>query len=216
MHPDELADYLEACDRAEVSTGTCGDVVAKQRKLHELDLGDTPLANATPEPSLLFTLDELAAACARLQGLEAPHGSDGDLMEVKVKGRWFEAEVARCLGYRTPPKTGSFPDFAHQRLEVKHHTGKAVTVDFGQHHPGAIDLVNGTRVCDVRYLIALAPPPDFCIDTLILATGVEIDSIFGVSPTKTVKYQLGVSARWRAQRSGQFLVSGHPRTYQSS
>jgi hypothetical protein len=64
------------------------------------------------------------------------------------------------------------------------------------------------RVRDIRYLIALAPPPVFRVTVLVLATGAEIDSIFGVSPTKTVKYQLGISKQWRDAHAGQILVSG--------
>jgi hypothetical protein len=43
---------------------------------------------------------------------------------------------------------------------------------------------------------------------MVLATGSEINNIFGVSPTQTVKYQLGISKRWREQHAGQILVSG--------
>jgi hypothetical protein len=30
---------------------------------------------------------------------------------------------------------------------------------------------------------------------MVLATGAEIDSIFGVSPTQTIKYQMGISKK---------------------
>ena len=43
---------------------------------------------------------------------------------------------------------------------------------------------------------------------MVLATGAEINSIFGVSPTKTIKYQLGISNKWRETHTGQILVSG--------
>lgn len=45
---------------------------------------------------------------------------------------------------------------------------------------------------------------------MVLATGAEINSIFGVSPTKTIKYQLGISKQWRDEHAGQILVSGKP------
>ena len=43
---------------------------------------------------------------------------------------------------------------------------------------------------------------------MVLATGAEINSIFGVSPTATIKYQLGISKQWRDAHAGQILVSG--------
>jgi hypothetical protein len=64
------------------------------------------------------------------------------------------------------------------------------------------------RVCEIRYLIALAPPPQFRVSVMVLATGAEINSIFGVSPTQTIKYQLGISKQWREEHAGQILVSG--------
>lgn len=116
-----------------------------------------------------------------------------------------------------PPGAGLFPDLRHQLLEVKHHTGKSVTIDFGHHHPGSEKILDArwnektrARVCDIRYLIALAPPPQFRVTVMVLATGAEINSIFGVSPTKTIKYQLGISKQWRDEHAGQILVSGKP------
>ena len=61
---------------------------------------------------------------------------------------------------------------------------------------------------DIRYLIALAPPPEFRVTAMVLATGAEINAIFGVSPTATIKYQLGISKQWRDAHAGQILVSG--------
>jgi len=108
-----------------------------------------------------------------------------------------------------------FPDVRHQLLEVKHHTGKSVTIDFGHHHPASKDVIDArwnekvrTRVCDIRYLIALSPPPDFRVSVMVLATGAEIDAIFGVSPTATIKYQLGISKKWRDEHAGQIILSG--------
>jgi hypothetical protein len=57
-------------------------------------------------------------------------------------------------------------------------------------------------------LIALAPPPEHKVTVLVLATGADINTIFGVSPTKTIKYQLGISSSWRETHAGQILVSG--------
>jgi hypothetical protein len=148
-------------------------------------------------------------------GVDAPRDDRGRLLEVRPKGHWFEFEVAKRLGYHYPPGAGLFPDLRHQLLEVKHHTGKSVTIDLGQHHPGSEDIIEARwnekarcRVCDIRYLIALAPPPEHKVTVLVLATGADINTIFGVSPTKTIKYQLGISSSWRETHAGQILVSG--------
>jgi hypothetical protein len=100
-------------------------------------------------------------------------------------------------------------------LEIKHHTGKSVTIVFGHRHPASDVVIDArwnekakARIRDIRYLIALAPPPDFRVTVLVLATGAEIDKIFGVSPTKTIKYQLGISRKWRDDHKGKILVSG--------
>jgi hypothetical protein len=188
----------------------------KKERIHSLDLADgDPLANSQVDPKLLFSLEELAILLESLMGIEAPRDGDGRILEVRPKGHWFEFEVAQRLGYHYPPAAGIFPDIRNQLLEVKHHTGKAVTIDFGHFHPGSDDILEGhwnevikARVCDIRYLIAIAPPPDFKVTVLVLATGAEIDSIFGVSPTKTIKYQLGISKQWREKHTGQILVSG--------
>lgn len=188
----------------------------KRDRIHALDLGDgDPVANAPADPEILFTLDELAFLLKPLMGVHAPRDESNRLLEVRPKGHWFEFETAKLLGYHYPPGAGLFPDIRHQLLEIKHHTGKSVTIDFGHHHPGSKEVIEArwnekTRVCvcDIRFLIALAPPPEFRISVLVLATGAEIDTIFGVSPTKTIKYQMGISTRWRARHAGQILVSG--------
>ncbi|MBI4617895.1 MAG: hypothetical protein HY720_30065 [Planctomycetes bacterium] len=152
-----------------------------------------------------------------LMGIDAPRDDANRILEVRPKGHWFEFEVAKALGYHYPPGAGLFPDLRQQLLEIEHHTGKSVTIDFGHHHPGSKEVLDArwnekarARVCDIRYLIALAPPPAFRVTVMVLATGAEIDSIFGVSPTKTIKYQLGISRRWREEHAGQILVSGRP------
>lgn len=188
----------------------------KRQRIQVLDLADgDPLANAPADPSLLFTLEEIAVLLKPLMGQDAPRDDEGRLLDVRPKGRWFEFEVAKLLGYHYPPGAGLFPDLRHQLLEVKHHTGKTVTIDFGAHHPGSRKVVDArwnekvrARVCDIRYLIALAPPPQHKISVLVLASGAEIDRIFGVSPTKTIKYQLGIASSWREKHAGQILVSG--------
>jgi len=190
--------------------------LAKRDRIHSLDLGDgDPLANAPADQNLLFTLEEIAILLKPLMGLEAPRDAGGRILEVRPKGHWFEFEVAKILGYYYPPGGGLFPDLRHQLFEVKHHTGKSVTIDFGHHHPGSKDVIEArwnenvrARVCDIRYLIALAPPPEHKVSVMVLATGAEINSIFGVSPTKTIKYQLGISNQWRESHAGQILVSG--------
>jgi hypothetical protein len=181
-----------------------------------LDLADgDPLANAAADPALLLSLEELAFLLKPLMGIEAPRDAANRILEVRPKGHWFEFEVVRRLGYHYPPRAGLFPDVRHQLLEVKHHTGKSVTIDFGHHHPASKDVPEErwnektrARICDIRYLIALAPPPEFRVTVMVLATGAEIDSIFGVSATQTIKYQLGISKRWRDEHAGKILVSG--------
>jgi hypothetical protein len=188
----------------------------KRDRIHSLDLADgDPLANAPADSSLLFNLDEIAVLLKPLMDVDAPRDEGGRILEVRPKGHWFEFEVAKKLGYHYPPGAGLFPDLRHQLLEVKHHTGKSVTIDFGHHHPGSEEVLEArwnekvrVRVCDIRYLIALAPPPDHKVSVMVLATGAEINSIFGVSPTKTIKYQLGISNQWRKEHAGQILVSG--------
>jgi hypothetical protein len=190
--------------------------VAKRKRIHSLDLADgDPLANAPADPELLFTLEELATLLKPLMGLDAPRDDGNRILEVRPKGHWFEFEVARQLGYHYPPGSGLFPDIRHQVLEVKHHTGKSVTIDFGRHHPGSQNVLEArwnekvkVRICDIRYLIALAPPPEFRVIIMVLATGADINSIFGVSPTQTIKYQLDISKRWRDEHAGKILVSG--------
>lgn len=179
----------------------------KRDRIHVLDLGDgDPVANAPADPELLLSLSELAHLLKPLMGMNAPRDDNDRILEVRPKGHWFEFEVAKRLGYHYPPGAGLFPDIRHQLLEIKHHTGKSVTIVFGAHHPASKTVIDArwnertrARVRDVRYLIALAPPPTFQVSVLVLATGAEIDSIFGVSPTKTIKYQMGISGKWRQQ-----------------
>ncbi|MEP0842575.1 MAG: hypothetical protein HRF43_07670 [Phycisphaerae bacterium] len=192
------------------------DALGKRDRIHRLDLADgDPLASAPADPDLLYSLEELAVLIRPLMGIEAPRDGNNRILEVRPKGHWFEFEVVRCLGYHYPPRAGLFPDVRHQLLEVKHHTGKTITIDFGQHHPGSDEILETrwnekmrARVCDVRYLIALAPPPAFRVRTMVIATGAQIDSIFGVSATKTVKYQMGISRRWLREHEGKIVLSG--------
>ncbi len=190
--------------------------MSKRQRIHAMDLEDgDPLVNAPAEPRLLFTMQEVAILLKPLMGLAAPRDDTNRILEVRPKGHWFEFEVAKLLGYHYPPGSGFFPDLRHQLLEVKHHTGKSVTIDFGHHHPGSKTVVDArwnentrARICDIRYLIALAPPPQFEVSGLVLATGEQIHGIFGVSPTQTIKYQMGISNKWRTEHSGKMIVGG--------
>lgn len=98
-------------------------------------------------------------------------------------------------------------------MEVKHHTGKNVTVDFGRYHPGSDEIINEIwnrriqlRINQIRYIIALSPPPEYKVTTMIILTGVHIIKVFGVSPKATIKYQMGISNKWREEYYGKILV----------
>ncbi len=188
--------------------------LAKKKLLYQKDLEDANvLANQPPEMGLFYTLEEMAILIEDLMNIDAPTDTNGRILEVRPKGHWFEFEVAKRVGYNYPPGGGLFPDIRHQALEIKHHTGKSVTVDFGRYHPGSDEVINETwnrklqlKVNQIRYLIALAPPPKFKVSTLILLTGAQIVNVFGVSPKATIKYQMGISEKWRAEHDGKMMV----------
>jgi len=186
----------------------------KKKLIYQTDLEDAnSLANHPPSKEILYTLDEIAILIEDLMSMGAPTDSNGRILDVRPKGHWFEFEVAKRLGYNYPPGGALFPDIRHQALEIKHHTGKSITVDFGRHHPGSADVINEIwnrklqlKVKEIRYLIALAPPPVCKVTTLILLTGAQIINVFGVSPTQTIKYQMGISVKWRKEHSGKMVV----------
>ncbi len=187
----------------------------KKRKLvTQTDLEDaTGLANQPPANETLFTIEEIAILTEDLMSIDSPTDSNNRILDVRPKGHWFEFEVAKRLGYHYPPGSGLFPDIRHQALEIKHHTGRSITVDFGRYHPGSDEIINETwnmklklRVNQIRYLIALAPPPDYRVVTLILLTGKQISDVFGVSPKATIKYQMGISEKWRSDHRGKMMV----------
>lgn len=187
--------------------------LSKKNLIYRQDLEEEDLANEAPIDDLFYTLEEIAILLEGLMGIDAPKDENGRILEVRPKGHWFEYEVARRLGYHFAPKGGLFPDIRHQALEIKHHTGKSVTVDFGRYHPGSDKIINEVwnrklqlRVNQIRYLIALAPPPKFKVTTLILLTGAQIVNVFGVSPKATIKYQMGISEKWRAEHRGKMMV----------
>jgi hypothetical protein len=186
----------------------------KKKLIYQTDLEDAnSLANQPPAKETLYTLEEIAILTEDLMSIDAPTDTSGRILEVRPKGHWFEFEVAKRLGYNYPPGGGLFPDIRHQALEIKHHTGKNVTVDFGRYHPGSEEVINETwnrqiqlRVNHIRYLIALAPPLEFKVTTLIVLTGAQIVNVFGVSPTATIKYQMGISEKWREEHRGKMMV----------
>jgi len=186
----------------------------KKKLIYQTDLEDAnSLANQPPLMETLYTLEEIAILTEDLMSIDAPTDTNGRILEVRPKGHWFEFEVAKRLGYNYPPGGGLFPDIRHQALEIKHHTGKSITVDFGRYHPGSGDVINETwnrqlqlKVNQIRYLIALAPPPKFKVTTLIVLTGAQIINVFGVSPTQTIKYQMGISKKWREDHRGKMMV----------
>jgi len=187
---------------------------AKKRLIFQTDLEDAnSLANQPPRSETLYTLDEIAILTEDLMGIDAPTDVDGRILDVRPKGHWFEFEVAKRLGYNYPPGGGLFPDIRNQALEIKHHTGKSITVDFGRYHPGSDDVISEVwnrqlrlKIKDIRYLIALAPPREYKVATLILLTGAQIVNVFGVSPKATIKYQMGISEKWRQEHRGKMLV----------
>lgn len=186
----------------------------KKKLIYQTDLEDAnSLANQPPVVETLYTLEEIAILTEDLMSIDAPTDTNGRILDVRPKGHWFEFEVAKRLGYNYPPGGGLFPDIRHQALEIKHHTGKSITVDFGRYHPGSDDVINETwnrqlqlKVNQIRYLIALAPPPKFKVTTLIVLTGAQIINVFGVSPTATIKYQMGISDKWREDHRGKMMV----------
>ncbi|HHT9135980.1 MAG TPA: hypothetical protein ACFYEK_01920 [Candidatus Wunengus sp. YC60] len=186
----------------------------KKKLIYQTDIEDAnSLANQPPVDETLFTLEEIAILTEDLMSIDAPTDMNGRILEVRPKGHWFEFEVAKRLGYHYPPGGGLFPDIRHQALEIKHHTGKSITVDFGRYHPGTDDVINEIwnrqlhfKVNQIRYLIALAPPPKFKVTTLIVLTGAQIINVFGVSPTATIKYQMGISEKWREDHRGKMMV----------
>lgn len=186
----------------------------KKKLIYQTDLEDAnSLANQPPTKETLYTLEEIAILTEDLMAIDAPTDTNGRILEVRPKGHWFEFEVAKRLGYNYPPGGGLFPDIRHQALEIKHHTGKSITVDFGRYHPGSDDVINETwnrqlqlKVNQIRYLIALAPPLKFKVTTLIVFTGAQIINVFGVSPTATIKYQMGISDKWRDDHRGKMMV----------
>ncbi len=188
--------------------------IEKRNLIHQRDLEDAnALANQPPEKKTLYTIQEIAALTEDLMHINAPTDMNGRILEVRPKGHWFEFEVAKRLGYHYPPGGGLFPDIRHQALEIKHHTGKSVTVDFGRYHPGSDDIISEVwnrklklRVNQIRYLIALAPPPEYKVVTLLILTGAQIVKVFGVSPTQTIKYQMGISKSWCEEHHGKMMV----------
>lgn len=192
----------------EIKTGALG-IGKSEEEVHI----PNSLANQPPSNETLYTLEELAVLTEDLMSIDAPTDSNGRILEVRPKGHWFEFEVAKRLGYNYPPGGGLFPDIRHQALEIKHHTGKSITVNFGRYHPGSNGVINETwnrklrlKVNEIRYLIALAPPPTFKVATLILLTGAQMVRVFGVSPTQTIKYQMGISEKWREEHRGKMIV----------
>ena len=188
--------------------------LTKKQFIYQCDLEDANvLANHYSEPDLFYSLEEIAALVANLIGIAAPKGPNGKILDDPAKEHWFNYEVAKRLGYHYSPIAGLFPDIRHQAMEIKHHTGKSVTVDFGRYHPGSDEVINETwnrklqlKVHQIRYLIALAPPPKFKVTTLILLTGAQIVNVFGVSPKATIKFQMGISEKWRAEHPGKMMV----------
>jgi len=117
----------------------------KKNLILQTDLEDANnLANQPLNTETFYTLDEIAILTEDLMGIDAPKDINGRILEVRPKGHWFEFEVAKRLGYNYPPSGGLFPDIRHQALEIKHHTGKNITVDFGRYHPGSDDVINET------------------------------------------------------------------------
>jgi hypothetical protein len=188
--------------------------IAKKKLIYQSDLEDgLVLANQRPEGELLYTLDEIAVLVGGLMGIETPTVSNGRILDGYPKDYWFKYEVAKRVGYHLPPLAEIFPGIRHQALEIKHLSGETVTVDFGRYHPGSDEIINETwnrklqlKVNQIRYLIALAPPPQFKVTTLILLTGAQIVSVFGVSPKATIKYQMGISDKWREEHRGKMMV----------
>lgn len=188
--------------------------LTKKQLIYQKDLEDaTVLANDKPEPDLFYSLAEIAGLTEDLLGIDTPKGRNEKILNDSARESWFIYEVARRLGYHFAPIAGIFPAIRHQALEIKHHTGKNLTVDFGRYHPGSDKIVNEAwnrklqlRVNQIRYLLALAPPPKFKVTTLILLTGAQIVNVFGVSPKATIKYQMGISEKWREEHRGKMMV----------
>jgi hypothetical protein len=160
-----------------------------------------------------FTLEEIAVLVEDLMGIDTPTVSNGRILEMCPKDYWFKYEVAKRLGYHFPPLAGLFPGIRHQALEIKHYTERDVNFDLGHYHPGSDEIINETwnrkrqlKVNQIRYLIALAPPSQFKVTTLILLTGAQIINVFGVSPKATIKYQMGISDKWREEHRGKMVV----------
>ena len=155
--------------------------------------------NTDPDDTSLYDLEEIEIILQDIIGLSTP-----DNLSERQRGDWFNSIICKKLGYYKRPSNGKCPDIRHQLLEIKHHTGKQVNIDFGRHHPNSEEIIENTnfRHYDIRYVIAIAPPPDKKICNLIIGKGNDIHSTFRVPENPTIKYQKGISKKWYEQNSG--------------
>lgn len=118
--------------------------------------------------------------------------------------------MLRTIESNQPPENELF--YTLEEVAVLMEDLIGIDFDFGRYHP-ADEIIDETwnrkiqlKVNQIRYLIALAPPPQFKVTTLILLTGAQIVSVFGVSPKATIKYQMGISDKWRDAHRGKMMV----------
>lgn len=83
----------------------------KKERIHSLDLADgEALANAPADPTLLFSLGELATLLKPLMGIDAPRDEGNRILEVVPKGTGSSSR------WRSPWGTTIHPALAFSRI----------------------------------------------------------------------------------------------------
>jgi len=86
---------------------------AKKERIHSLDLADgEALANAQADPTLLFSLEELALLLKPLMGIEAPRDEANRILEVRPKGPGLSSRSQKLWDIITPLAPVSSRTFA--------------------------------------------------------------------------------------------------------
>lgn len=179
------------------------DPMPKDDKLSsiiELDNRHGGLVMSTPEPSLLYTFDELRDILVSIIGLKF---EDPGRERTRNVGQDWEKAVAETLGYVDiyQTDTGGHPDLRHQLIETKFQFSG--TVDLGMILPTEPELIPGAwnqwglTNADIRYVIALLTFDGgfFEVDSVLVISGCEFNDFASICEGTNEKVQIPIPAR---------------------
>ena len=158
----------------------------------------SPLIKEHPDPSYLFTHNEIAQVLSTLVGRKFDNPGTG---QERVIAHALEKEIIKALGYQHGHQTdtGDYPDLLHQLIEIKFQLSG--TIDLGKHLPTEQSSIEASwnkwdiTSRAIRYVVVFVEQDEqsnFIVDSIVITSGEEFNEYFSICEGTNFKIQISI------------------------